>query len=550
MHQASSEHKSWSPAGSHEVMTTLLARRAREAPDVVCLDIEGEGPITHCELQDRSLRLASGLRSLGVGRGDAVAVLMENSASGVYTWFACSALGAIYVPLNTALHGSFLEHQLRTAQASVLVTEVDRLADVARIESDIVDTLGTVIVAGDGEFSPLPKLSTIAWASVSSGAAGDPVSVDESPSWHDPAVVLFTSGTTGPSKGAVLSHRYLLHMAEIYARNMRMESGDTFYSVFPLFHLSGSCVTILGPLVAGAKGVLDRTFSVTNYWRRVRETGASHALLLGATIQMLWSREPDDDEQANGLRVVLAQPLPAAMHRPFEERYGVAALSGYGLTEAGTVSLSDPDHPAPPGSAGLPLPGYEVVIVDDNDDPVSPGTPGEILIRPREPHIIFEGYVGNPEATLAVFRNMWLHTGDLGSIDESGYLWFVDRKKDYLRRRGENISSMEVEGAIARHPAVAAVAVIGVPSELSEDEVKACVVRTPGADLSERELLDHCIDALPYFAVPRFIEFVDDLPRTPSGKVQKVELRRLHDPAAVWDSQAAGIKVTRTSRFE
>jgi crotonobetaine/carnitine-CoA ligase len=531
-------------------MSALLARRAKERPDAVYLAVEGAGEVTYRQLNEYAMQLAAGLRDVGVARGSTVATLMDNSLEGVCLWFACSILGAVYVPLNTALHGVFLIHQLRTAEALMVVTDPDHLTDVARIGPNIADTTKVVAVTGEVGDATVPDVRTMPFAEVFAAGARYPLNQVKPPAWKDPAAVLFTSGTTGPSKGVLLSHNYLITVGGVHARNMAMGPGDVFYATAPLFHLTGGCAPLLASLVAGGRTVLDRGFSVSHYWQRVNEVQATHGLMIGAMIQMLWNREPDDHERTNTLRAVIAQPLPANLHASFEARYRLVALGAYGQTEAGLVVLSSIEDPAPVGWAGKPLSTVEIMIGDDDDQRARPRTVGEILIRPKAPHVIFERYLGDPEATLQTLGNLWLHSGDLGEMDEHDNVRFVDRKNDYLRRRGENISSLEVEAAIAGHPAVAEVAVVGVPSEMSEDEVKACVVLKPGAGLTEVELLEHCVDSMPYFAVPRFVQFVDQLPKSPIGRIQKVVLRANHEQSTGWDREQAGVKITRHTHRE
>jgi carnitine-CoA ligase len=247
---------------------------------------------------------------------------------------------------------------------------------------------------------------------------------------------------------------------------------------------------------------------------------------------MLWNQLPRDDDAANSVEVMLCAPVPTDIHRPFEERFGLDIVTAYGLSEAVPILLS---LPTPPGFAGRPSPVFDVRLFDDEEQEVPVGEVGEIVCRPREPHVMFEGYFGNPEATVSMWRNLWFHTGDLGRANEDGYIQFVDRKKDYLRRRGENVSSFEAEQAIRAHPAVADAAVLGVPSDIGEDEVLACVAVKPGESLSFDDLLTHCIENMPYFAVPRYIEFLDELPRNPVGRVLKHELRSRGVTAAAFD---------------
>ncbi|HWE57443.1 MAG TPA: AMP-binding protein, partial [Acidimicrobiales bacterium] len=334
-------------------------------------------------------------------------------------------------------------------------------------------------------------------------------------------------------------------MAEVYASALGIGPGDVFYGPLPMHHLSGTIVAPLVPLVAGASTVVDPVFSVSRFWPRVHEVGATHTVLVGGMPQMLWQRPVDELEAGNPLRAAVAIPVPAEIHDAFERRFGLTIVAGYGSSEAGQVTFSSVDEPVAPGTAGRPMPSHEVMVVDDGDTPVPAGEVGEIVVRPRRPHVMFEEYRGNPEATVAATRNLWFHTGDLGRFDGDGNLTFADRKKDYLRRRGENISSFEVETAMATHPAVAEIAVVGVPSELGEDEVKAYVVLRDGAPIGEVELLHHAARTMPHFAVPRYISILGSLPRSAVGRVQKFLLRDMHSSAPGWDREQHGYSLNR-----
>jgi crotonobetaine/carnitine-CoA ligase len=263
-------------------------------------------------------------------------------------------------------------------------------------------------------------------------------------------------------------------------------------------------------------------------------------------VMMLWGLPPDPADAELPIRLLAAAPIPLELHRPIEERYGCRIVTGYGMTEAFPLAIQGVDTTSVPGSVGRPSPNFEVRLVDDDDREVGPGESGEIVCRPRLPHCMFEGYHGRPEATLAQLTNLWFHTGDLGRFDADGNLFFVDRKKDAIRRRGENISSFEVERAVLGHPAVAACAALAVPSPLGEDDVKVCVVVKPDAELGAAELLDHCVATMPYFAVPRYVEFVSALPLNAVGRVQKFRLREQPVNDATWDREAAGYVVARS----
>jgi crotonobetaine/carnitine-CoA ligase len=261
---------------------------------------------------------------------------------------------------------------------------------------------------------------------------------------------------------------------------------------------------------------------------------------------MLWGLPPDPADAELPIRLLVAAPIPLELHRPIEERYGCRIVTGYGLTEAFPLAIQGVDSPAVPGSAGRPNPGFDVRLVDDDDTDVPAGAAGEIVCRPHALHSMFEGYFGRPEETLAQLRNLWFHTGDLGRFDADGNLFFVDRKKDAIRRRGENISSFEIERAVLGHEAVAACAAVAVPSPVGEDDVKISVVLRPGGKLTPSALLDHCVAAMPYFAVPRYVEFVEALPVNAVGRVQKFVLRDQGVTPATWDRDAAGYVVPRS----
>jgi len=540
----------WSARGQHDTIASMLRDRADRTPDAVFLEVEGAPALTYAAVHRRALELAGGLEKLGVRRGGRVATLMDTRPDTAILWFACAYIGAVYMPMNTALRGVFLEHQLRISETFVLFVDRGHLDAVRGIDGDVRARLSAVVLADAEPGDELADVELVTMETLDAEGREHPASVVHPGLWNEHAMILFTSGTTGPSKGVILSHQFVVNMAMLYKRSMQIGPDDVFYSGLPLFHLSGSVITLLAPLVSGARGVLDKTFSVSGFWRRVKEVGATHTLLLGAMTQMLWQRTPDEYEQDNPLRAVTAVPITAEMWHQFEARFGVKIVTGYGISETGQIMFSSVDHQAQPGTSGRPVAGYDFVIVDDNDEPLPPGEPGELLVRPRRPHLLFEGYCGDPDATLRILRNFWLHTGDICSIDAEGNFRFHDRKKDYLRRRGENISSYEVEQAIMQLPDVLDVAVIGVPSELGEDEVKACIVLREGANVTEESILRACVPLMPYFAVPRFIAFYEALPRNAVGRVQKFTLRDEHKQRLGWDREVAGIKVTRTSAAE
>jgi crotonobetaine/carnitine-CoA ligase len=335
----------------------------------------------------------------------------------------------------------------------------------------------------------------------------------------------------------LLSNNYLCLFAELESRVWYREPGDVFYSTGPLFHLAGKGIGVLGSIFRGVRCVQEERFSGSTFWRRVREEKATATVMLGSVAMLLWGRERSDDE---GIRTVVGIPIPADLHRPMEERWRCTFESAYGLSECAPVVCTSPAAPIKPGSAGKVCSDYyDVRIFDENDRELAPGQVGEVVVRPLRPYSMLDAYWRNPEATQKAMRNQWFHTGDLGRFDADGYFYFVDRGKDYMRRRGENISSFEVEGALARHPAIVDSAVVSTASEVGEDEVKAFITLRPGFTVDFPDLVAFCVEHMPYYAVPRYFKVLDELPRTPSGKVQKGPLRERRN-SECWDRERDG----------
>jgi carnitine-CoA ligase len=517
-------------------LTSTLLQQAERIPHRRALSIARE-PVTYEELAGRANATARGLRQLGVGKGDVVAMLAENSMDHALVQFGTARIGALEVMINTAYRGDFLSHQLNVSGARVFIVDEHLLPVALQVAPD-VPSLEKVLVRGRsgelGKEGPVEILGADVLSENDRGLITD--LPDPLPS--DPSSLVFTSGTTGPSKAALMTQNYMCTLAELESGTWYRSENDSFYSCGPLFHLAAKGVGILGAIFRGVTCVQDERFSASGFWSRVREENCTATLLLGSMVMLLWGREPSPEE---GINVIVGVPIPAALQDAMAQRWHCKFESVYGLSESAPVTGTSRDVMLRPGSAGKVYDKYyDVRIFDDDDREVPAGTVGEVVIRPRRSNVMFEGYYRDPAATVSRYQNLWFHSGDLGKFDEDGYFYFIDRKKDYLRRRGENISSFEVESAIAKHPAVLEAAVVGVASELSEDEVKAVVVLREGATVDVRELTEHCIANMPYFAVPRYIEIADDLPRTPSGKVEKHKLRAAgHDDS--WDREAAGI---------
>jgi carnitine-CoA ligase len=355
--------------------------------------------------------------------------------------------------------------------------------------------------------------------------------------------ILYTSGTTGLSKGVCCPHAQYFWWGAYTGWQLGVREGDVLHTPLPLFHTNAlNC--FFQALLHGATQVVEPRFSVSGFWPALTQSGATVTYLLGAMAPMLLSRPPTPAEREHRVRVALAPGVPANFHEPFTARTGVVLLDGFGSTESNLIIASRPDD-RKPGYMGRLVPGFTARVVDDADNDVPDGEAGELVIRADAPFSLASGYFAMPEKTIEAWRNLWLHTGDRVIREADGYYRFVDRMKDAIRRRGENISSYEVEQVLGSHPAVALAAVFPVSSELAEDEVMAAVVLKDGVRASEEELVRFCEDRMPYFAVPRFVELADALPRTESGKVQKYKLRERGRTAATWDREAAGVVLKR-----
>jgi crotonobetaine/carnitine-CoA ligase len=355
--------------------------------------------------------------------------------------------------------------------------------------------------------------------------------------------ILYTSGTTGLSKGVCCPHAQYFWWGAYTGWQLNVREGDIMHTPLPLFHTNAlNC--FFQALLHGATQVVETRFSASGFWPALAQSGATVTYLLGAMVPMLLSRPPVPAERGHRVRVALAPGVPAKFHDEFTRRTGVVLLDAFGSTESNLIIASRPDDRRP-GFMGRLVPGFEARVVDDADNEVTHGEAGELIVRADEPFSLASGYFAMPEKTVEAWRNLWLHTGDRVVRERDGYYRFVDRIKDAVRRRGENISSYEVEQVLVSHPAVALAAVFPVSSELAEDEVMAAVVLKDGACASEEELVRFCENKMVYFAVPRFVELMTALPCTENGKVQKFKLRERGRSAATWDREAARVALKR-----
>ncbi|HEV8624569.1 MAG TPA: AMP-binding protein [Acidimicrobiia bacterium] len=521
-----------------------LLQSAATGGERLLFDVAGE-QVTCAGALEGAGAMAGALAALGVQAGDRVATLLDNSLDAVLVWLGVNLLGAVEVPVNTAYRGEFLRHQLADAEAALVVAEAALAGRVAEVAAGLPDLRHLVVRGeGEGEAAAVPGVSVHRLAHLD-GAGPPSVTAVVSPS--DLAMLVYTSGTTGPSKGCMLSHRYVVEAGRRLAAVLGMGGDSVLYTPNPLFHVNARFIAVIGTLITGGRAAIDARFSVSRFWGEVNRTEATIASLIGAMIPLLAQAPESAEERANRtLRTVFGAPFTPTLIETYRDRFGIRCLySVYGLTEAAPLTSLPPDEDGPPGSAGRPDPAFDVRIVDDEDREVPPGGIGEMVARPRQPGAMFDGYWGRPADTLAAMRNLWFHTGDLGRIDDDGYFFFVDRKKDYLRCRGENISSFELERAFMAHPELAEVAVHAVPSALGEDDLKVTAVLRPGVELTEDELVRWCLDKVPYFAVPRYVEFRAELPKNPVQRVLKYQLRAEGVTPSTWDRQSSGIVVQR-----
>jgi carnitine-CoA ligase len=543
--------RSWI-SGEQHTITSLLDRRLADDPGSQYLDVCGV-PFTAAEVNRTACKLANSLHELGVRPADRVASLIENSPEALLSWFAAIRGGSIAVPINTAYKGQYLRHQLGDSGARVVIVQRTLADRVAAVIGDLPE-LEHVIVVDDreepGAGQPIDATDKVAvheWDELLQVDDATP-NVTIRPS--DLGTFIYTGGTTGPSKGCMLSHNYHEALARQIGICWERTADDVVWTPLPLFHYNALVTAVLGSLVFGGRGAIYRRFSVSNFWPEMNRVGATITSTLG-TMAYLLAHDTGRPEmpksgapEANtSLRLLGAAPLPEEVDNRLRERFGVDTFSGaFGLTEASLVSWQPPGVRNKPNAAGVLNDEYfDVRLFDDNENEVPRGEKGEIVVRPKRAHIMFEGYWGRPDATVEATRNLWFHTGDIARLDEDGFLFFVDRKADYLRRRGENISSFEVESILMGHGALADVAVCAVPSQMSEDDLKITATVKEGAAITEEELFRWCVDQLPYFALPRYVEFRAELPRSPVGRVLKRTLRDEGVTPTTWDAEAAGV---------
>jgi crotonobetaine/carnitine-CoA ligase len=499
------------------VMSSILEDRAERLADRVALHT-ADGPISYEMLRDRAQRVAGMLVALGVKPGDRVATMIDPNPDYLSAWFGCAWAGAVEVPVNTEYKGEYLRHVLDESEAAVLILQDRYVERLARIE---LNRLKHVIVVGEVE---TPSLSGVERHRFRHADQIDPLPLVRRRE-QDLLYILYTSGTTGLSKGVVHCNRSALWTARVWQELAAIGPDDVGYSYLPLYHVTARSALIKPCILAGGSAVVRDRFSVNEFWPDIRRHSATFTMYMGSVILFLVQQEERADDADNSLRVAGGAACPPAVGAEFERRFGCRLLEVYGMTEVGTVSGPRGGNVVP-GTMGRPFDHIVMEIHDEDDRALPPDTLGEIVMRPTEAYAIMQGYWRQPQATVEAWRNLWFHSGDIGKMTPEGELVFVDRLKDSIRRRGENVSSFEVERSVQTHQAVQECAAFAVASEATEDEVMIAVVLRPGHVVSAAALLDHCEEQMPRFAVPRFVRIVLELPKTPTGRVQKHVLRK------------------------
>lgn len=529
----------------------ILADKARAAPDRVFLEYLADGRrYALGQIDELSNRVANGLTALGVTRGQFVAVMMDNCPEQMLSYFGLARIGAVAVPLNTAARGKLLAYFLEQCDAVAVLCERQYAPRVREVLDQTPALRHLVIVDADGAPANGAAQGAIAESGFDQLLAADATPPATEVSYRDLCMVTYTSGTTGPSKGNMLVHAAWIQWSMSSCEAHGYRPGDVVYICLPLNHSSG-WLSLWAALLGDGAVALSPRFSVSRYWHEIADCGTTITNLLGSMPNMLWSRPPQPEVEAR-LRVRSCMMVPVPKFAlAWEKRFGMRVTSSYGLTDyvhAGVFTVLDPV--AKLGSAGRPRPGMEIRVVDQDDLDVPPNTPGEVLLRCTMPWATAHGYLKMPQASLEARRNDWFHTGDIGYLDADGFLFFTDRKKDALRRRGENISAFEVESLLMDHPAVAEAACYPLKAEDSEDEVAVSLLLVAGRTVTERELIEYCIANMAHYMVPRFLHLThepSELPRTESHKIIKRELREWAEAHRdrLWDRDQAGIVVRR-----
>ena len=509
-----------------ETITAILRDAAAKFPDkpYVIFPDHGDYRMTYAATAAGADAVAGALRSAGIKPGARIAIYLPNGPDYVWAWMGTLIASLVDVTINTGLRGGPLAYGLNKARVDAVITDRDGLAGLATVS----DAARQPAVFVFPELSEQPlQLTRRRWGDWDLSSRGEETGEEDCSPFPSAnplglASIRFTSGSTGMPKGVMMPQTHMLASAKMFCHMTGFTSEDVMYTCFPVHHVFASVTGILAALCANGTLVLARKFSASLYWEHVRSYDVTIAHILDAPIAILMANPPSDQDRAHKCRVLYT--ASAAFPR-FEERFGVKILPLFDMSELTVVAYYPPGTQRREGSCGISSSLFDIAIMDDDDYPVPVGTEGQIVVRPRVPHVMFTGYFDDAELTLARWSNLWFHTGDRGVLDEDGYLYFKGRLGDRIRRRGANVSAAEIEAVAARHPAVAEVAVIGVPATLGEDDIKLCVRLKDNGTVTPRALLDFIAGELPRSLVPRYVDLRQDFPRTDTEKIRKAALR-------------------------
>ncbi|MCX7354791.1 MAG: AMP-binding protein [Alphaproteobacteria bacterium] len=526
----------------------VLKRRADKLGDKPWV-VTAERAYSYREMDQRSNALARGFLKAGIKHGDTVLIMLPDTIDYILTWCALAKIGAIEVPVNNHAKGTVFAHVVNDSLARAMIVDRQYLDRIEFVLGDLKDLKRVVLYSKDatGKEPGLPtslsgRLEAMRFETLFD--ADESALKEPGPTYRDVMGVMYTSGTTGPSKGSMNCHAHAYEYAVVAVELLEMKPDDIYYAPLPMFHIAGQWAVVYACMIAECTAVLTGTFSLTEFWNDVRKYKATVSFLLGAMANFLYRQAPLPNDADNTMDRIIVVPLLPEVE-DFKTRFGVRVSTTYGGTEQ-NCPMRSTFNLANNRTCGRPLlDRYEVRLVDENDEEVPPNVPGEICVRTKNPWDMTLGYWNHPDWTVKAWRNFWYHTGDMLMHDEEGNYYFVDRTKDAIRRRGENISSMEVEQEIVKHPSVLECAVIPAESEHTEQEVMAVVVPRPGMTVDPVDLIRFLEPRMAYFMIPRYVDTIDALPKTPTGKIQKFPLRERGLTPTTWDREKAGIKLKR-----
>lgn len=531
-----SDQKNW-------VLPKVLKDQASLIPNKDFLQFSYDKALTFSEVNKLANQIANSLNKLGIHKTDKVSVYMPNSLEICLAWFGILKNGSVMVPINTAYVMDFLQYIIESSDSKIIIIAEEYLERLANIQ-DRIPNIEKVIVwtrnnKDSFESNGYSKTQLISWNSfVSKGSDNEP---EVEITHMDHARLMYTSGTTGKSKGVVRPCAADYSSAQNYSSIMDLTSDDTVFTCLPLFHSNAMVMGVYPAMISGCKVIVEEKYSASKFWKWMKDFEVTKFNLVGVMSYFMWNAPVVPEEKQHKVKLVLGSPAPHDIIEEFMERFNILFTEGYGLTEVGQCTFTRPNEPFRVGSCGKESPGYEIKIVNpDTDEELPRNTPGELVLRPRIPNICLHYYYKMPEKTVSDFRNLWFHTGDLCRMDEDGYIFFMDRVKDYIRRRGENISSFEVENLISTHPSIEESAAIAVKLDEqgrhSEDELMIVIVLKENMTLDPKDLIEFLQPIMPKFMIPRFVRFRDSLPKTPTNRVQKVKLRDEGVTKDTWDA--------------